>query len=120
MLLRILLLVLLVGAGVVAWSTGLHEQFEVEQLRELLARTGFWGPLLFVLLFGLEGIEVDPREGTPRWRDRVVPLDPHAGGPAAFRFEARARVAEPTGLPLWSVPTLFSEESAGSGTQDPA
>jgi len=56
--LRILLLVLLVGAGVVAWSTGLHEQLEVERLRELLARTGFWGPLLFVLLFGLEGIGV--------------------------------------------------------------
>jgi uncharacterized membrane protein YdjX (TVP38/TMEM64 family) len=58
MQLRILLLVLLVGAGVVAWSTGLHEQIEVERLRELLARTGFWGPLLFVLLFGLEGIGV--------------------------------------------------------------
>ena len=58
MQLRILLLVLLVGAGVVAWFTGLHEQLEVERLRELLARTGFWGPLLFVLLFGLEGVGV--------------------------------------------------------------
>ena len=58
MWLRILLLGLLVGSAVLAWATGLHEQLEVERLRELLARAGLWGPLLFVLLFGLEGIGV--------------------------------------------------------------
>ena len=58
MWLRILLVVLLVGSAVLAWATGLHEQLEVERLRELLARAGLWGPLLFVLLFGLEGIGV--------------------------------------------------------------
>ena len=58
MWLRMLLLGLLVGSAVVAWATGLHEQLEVERLREALARTGLWGPLLFVLAFGLEGIGV--------------------------------------------------------------
>ena len=58
MWLRILLLGLLVGAAVVAWTTGLLDQLEVETLREHLARAGWWGPLLFVLLFGLEGIGV--------------------------------------------------------------
>ncbi len=58
MWLRILLLGLLVGSAVLAWATGLHEQLEVETLRDLVARAGFWGPLLFVLLFGLEGIGV--------------------------------------------------------------
>ncbi len=58
MWLRILLIGLLVGSAVVAWATGLHEQLEVDRLRELLSRAGLWGPLLFVLLFGLEGIGV--------------------------------------------------------------
>ncbi len=58
MWLRILLLGLLVGSAVLAWATGVHEQLEVETLRDLVAGAGFWGPLLFVLLFGLEGIGV--------------------------------------------------------------
>jgi uncharacterized membrane protein YdjX (TVP38/TMEM64 family) len=55
---RVLLLALLVGSAVVAWLTGLHEQVDVESLRALVEETGVWGPLVFVLLFGLEGLGV--------------------------------------------------------------
>ncbi len=47
---RIALLALL------AYATGLHEQLRVANLRELVAGAGLWGPALFVLLFGLEGL----------------------------------------------------------------
>lgn len=53
---RVLLVALVIASAAVAWLTGLHEKVEVETLRELVAAAGVWGPVLFVLLFGLEGI----------------------------------------------------------------
>lgn len=55
---RILLLVLLVASAVVAWANGLHEKIEIETLREIVDRAGYWGPVVFIVLFGLEGIGV--------------------------------------------------------------
>lgn len=53
-----LLLVAILLAGVAAYLGGLHENFDPEALRELVAEAGVWGPVLFVLLFGLEGLGV--------------------------------------------------------------
>lgn len=53
---RILLLGLVVASALVAYATGLHEQLSVGNLRALVERAGLWGPVLFVLLFGLEGL----------------------------------------------------------------
>jgi uncharacterized membrane protein YdjX (TVP38/TMEM64 family) len=55
---RVFLLLLLVVAGAAVYVTGLHEEFEVETLRGLMTRAGVWGPVLFVLLFSLEGLGV--------------------------------------------------------------
>jgi uncharacterized membrane protein YdjX (TVP38/TMEM64 family) len=55
---RVLLVGLVVGSAVVAWLSGLYEHVEVERLRALVKETGVWGPLVFVLLFGLEGLGV--------------------------------------------------------------
>lgn len=56
MWIRIALLVLLAASAVLTYATGLHEKLSVANLRELVNGAGPWGPLLFVLLFGLEGL----------------------------------------------------------------
>ena len=55
---RLLFLALLVGSAGFAWVTGLHERVEMETIRALVDRAGAWGPVLFIALFGLEGIGV--------------------------------------------------------------
>jgi uncharacterized membrane protein YdjX (TVP38/TMEM64 family) len=53
---RWLLLVGIAAAALAAWLAGLHEHLEIERLRELIAGAGPWGPALFVLLFGAQGL----------------------------------------------------------------
>lgn len=55
---RLLLLALVIGSAVLAWGTGLHEKVEMETIRELVHGAGVWGPVLFIALFGLEGLGV--------------------------------------------------------------
>lgn len=55
---RLLLLTLVVASAVFAWATGLHEKVGMEMTRELVHGAGAWGPLLFIVLFGLEGLGV--------------------------------------------------------------
>ncbi|MCH7708313.1 MAG: hypothetical protein IH884_07470, partial [Myxococcales bacterium] len=55
---RVVLLLLLIGIGVGIYASGLHEQITVEAVRERVARAGVLGPVLFVLLFSLEGVGV--------------------------------------------------------------
>jgi len=55
---RLLFLALLIGLVVLAWGTGLHEKVEIETIRELVDDAGAWGPVLFIALFGLEGLGV--------------------------------------------------------------
>ena len=53
---RLLLVALLLGAGVAIWATGLHQHFNLAALRALVERAGWWGPVVFVALFSLEGL----------------------------------------------------------------
>jgi len=53
---RVVLLALLAASALFAYATGLHERLSVDNLRGLVAGAGAWGPVLFVLLFGLEGL----------------------------------------------------------------
>ena len=55
---RLLLLALLIGVGVGVYATGLHEDITVEAVRALVDEAGVLGPVLFVLLFSLEGVGV--------------------------------------------------------------
>jgi uncharacterized membrane protein YdjX (TVP38/TMEM64 family) len=53
---RILLVALLLGALAAAWALGLHQHLNLASLRALVERAGWWGPLVFVALFSLEGL----------------------------------------------------------------
>lgn len=53
---RVVLVGLLLAGLAAAWLTGVFERLDVESLRGLVEAAGIWGPLLFVLLFGLEGL----------------------------------------------------------------
>ena len=55
---RVVLLLLLIGIGIGIYASGLHEQITVESVREWVASAGVLGPVLFVLLFSLEGVGV--------------------------------------------------------------
>ncbi len=55
---RVVLLLLLIGIGIGVYASGLHEQITVESVRERVASAGVLGPVLFVLLFSLEGVGV--------------------------------------------------------------
>ena len=55
---RVFLLLLLIGIGIGVYASGLHEQITVESVREWVASAGVLGPVLFVLLFSLEGVGV--------------------------------------------------------------
>jgi len=56
----ILLVVLLVGGIGTAWATGLFEDVSLDTIRGLVEEAGWWGPLLLITLFGLEGLGVVP------------------------------------------------------------
>lgn len=55
---RIFLLLLLLGVGISVYATGFHERITVEAVRELVSEAGVLGPIIFVLLFSLEGVGV--------------------------------------------------------------
>jgi uncharacterized membrane protein YdjX (TVP38/TMEM64 family) len=55
---RLFLLLVLIGVGVGIYATGIHEQVTVEAVRELVDDAGLLGPVVFVLLFSLEGLGV--------------------------------------------------------------
>jgi uncharacterized membrane protein YdjX (TVP38/TMEM64 family) len=57
---RVLLLVLLLGVAATVWLTGAYEYANVDSVRAAVEGAGFWGPVLFVLLFGLEGLGIVP------------------------------------------------------------
>ncbi len=51
---RLLLFAALVVLGVAAWQSGLLELIrQPERVRALLTESGIWGPLLFIVVFGL-------------------------------------------------------------------
>lgn len=56
----ILLVVLLVGGIGTAWASGLFQDIDLETLRRLVEDAGWWGPVLLITLFGLEGLGVVP------------------------------------------------------------
>jgi uncharacterized membrane protein YdjX (TVP38/TMEM64 family) len=53
----ILLGLLIVGVAVVV-LTGAYENFSVDAIRQLMSDAGPWGPVVFLLLFSLDGIGV--------------------------------------------------------------
>ncbi|MEM7413506.1 MAG: VTT domain-containing protein [Myxococcota bacterium] len=55
---RLAILAGLVGVALVAWGTGLHAHLELDTVRNLVDGAGPWGPVVFVALFGLEGVGV--------------------------------------------------------------
>jgi len=56
----ILFVVLLLGGVGTAWATGLFDEVTLDTLRGLVVEAGGWGPVLFIGLFGLEGLGVVP------------------------------------------------------------
>ncbi len=56
----ILFVVLLVGGIVTAWATGLFQDVTLETVRGLVEDAGWWGPVLLIAFFGLEGLGVVP------------------------------------------------------------
>ena len=56
----ILLLALLAGGIATAWATGLFDELTLEGVRNLVEDAGWWGPLVLIALFGLEGLGIVP------------------------------------------------------------
>lgn len=57
---RIILLVLLAGGIATGWATGLFDDVTLGGVRRLIEGAGWWGPVLLVALFGLEGFGIVP------------------------------------------------------------
>jgi hypothetical protein len=57
---RIILVVLLAGGIGTGWATGLFDDITLFGVRRLIEEAGWWGPVLLVALFGLEGFGVVP------------------------------------------------------------
>lgn len=55
---RLLFVLPLVVVALIVWATGLHTGYDAEAIGQLLERAGIWGPVLFIVLFGLEGFGV--------------------------------------------------------------
>jgi uncharacterized membrane protein YdjX (TVP38/TMEM64 family) len=55
---RLSLLAVLIGVGVGIYATGIYEQVTVESVRKLVGDAGLLGPVVFILLFSLEGLGV--------------------------------------------------------------
>jgi len=56
----ILLVVLLVVGIATAWASGLFQDVTLDNVRTLVEEVGWWGPLLLIALFGLEGLGIVP------------------------------------------------------------
>jgi uncharacterized membrane protein YdjX (TVP38/TMEM64 family) len=56
----ILFVVLLVGGIGTAWASGLLQNVTLDTVRNLVQEAGWWGPVLLIALFGLEGLGVVP------------------------------------------------------------
>lgn len=56
----ILFVALLVGSVSTAWATGLFDHLTLDTVRSLVEEAGWWGPVLLIALFGLEGLGVVP------------------------------------------------------------
>ena len=56
----ILFVALLLGSVSTAWATGLFDHLTLDTVRSLVEEAGWWGPVLLIALFGLEGLGVVP------------------------------------------------------------
>lgn len=56
----VLLVALLVGGIGTAWATGLFDDVTLDSVRHLVEEAGWWGPLVLIALFGLEGLGLVP------------------------------------------------------------
>jgi uncharacterized membrane protein YdjX (TVP38/TMEM64 family) len=57
---QILLVALLLAGIATVWATGLFDDVTLDGVRRLVEDAGWWGPILLVGLFGLEGLGVVP------------------------------------------------------------